>query len=326
MNTEMTYSAGFAAGVAEEMATNPDIFVLGTDLVHRGGHWAQIKGLVDVVGPGRVFDTPISEAAMVATGVGAAMAGMHPIIDLNFVDFSFGAMDEIANQAAKIPFMLGRPVPLVIRATAGVAHGGPQHNNSLESFFMGMPGLNVLVPAFPYDVKGLVKTALRTPEPVIFLMHKRLTGTRGVVGGPDELVPFGQAKVLRSGDDCTIISYAGGVLKALSAAEALASRGTSAEVIDLRTLAPLDLATCLTSVEKTGRAVVVDEAPKFAGPGAEIAAAVQEGAFAYLDAPVTRVGALRTTVPESPALFDKVLPTAEDIVQAVTSTYEAFGS
>jgi pyruvate/2-oxoglutarate/acetoin dehydrogenase E1 component len=168
MPDELTYSAGFAQGVAEEMATNPDIFVIGTDLIHRGGHWAQIRGLVDIVGPGRVFDSPISEAAMVALGVGAAMAGMHPIVDLNFVDFAFGAMDEIANQAAKIPFMLGRPVPLVIRATAGVAHGGPQHNNSLESYFMNLPGVNLVVPAFPYDVKGLVKTALRTPEPVIF--------------------------------------------------------------------------------------------------------------------------------------------------------------
>ena len=299
----MTYSAGFASAVAEEMATNPDIFVIGTDLVHRGGHWAQIRGLVDVVGPGRVFDAPISEAAMVATGVGAAMAGMHPIVDLNFVDFAFGAMDEIANQAAKIPFMLGRPVPLVIRATAGIAHGGPQHNNSLESFFMNLPGLNVLAPAFPYDVKGLAKTALRTPEPVIFLMHKRLTGTRGPVGGPDELVPFGRANIVRDGDDCTLITYGGGVAKALAAAVALAEDGTSAEVIDLRTLAPLDMATCVASAKKTGRAVVVDEAPKIGGPGAEVAASVQELAFEYLDAPVGRLGAKQTTMPESPPLL-----------------------
>ena len=170
---------------------------------------------------------------MVATGVGAAMAGMHPIVDLNFIDFAFGAMDEIANQAAKIPFMLGRPVPLVIRATAGIAHGGPQHNNSLESFFMHLPGISLLVPAFPYDVKGLIKTALRTPEPVIFLMHKRLTGTRGPVGGPDELVPFGRANVLHPGTDCTMITYGGAVAKALAAMESLAEDGTSAEVIDL---------------------------------------------------------------------------------------------
>src|ERR1700733_2463301 len=265
MPDELTYSAGFAQGVAEEMATNPDIFVIGTDLVHRGGHWAQIRGLVDIVGPGRVFDSPISEAAMVALGVGAAMAGMHPIVDLNFVDFSFGAMDEIANQAAKIPFMLGRPVPLVIRATAGVAHGGPQHNNSLESFCMNLPGVNLVAPAFPYDVKGLAKTALRTPAPVIFLMHKRLTGIRGPVGGPDELVPLGRANVVRAGTDCTLITYGGGVAKSLAAADVLAEEGTDAEVIDLRTLVPLDMDTCVASARKTGRVVVVDEAPKTAG-------------------------------------------------------------
>ena len=321
---EMTYSAGFASGVAEEMATNPDIFVIGTDLVHRGGHWAQIKGLVDVVGPGRVFDAPISEAAMVATGVGAAMAGMHPIVDLNFIDFAFGAMDEIANQAAKIPFMLGRPVPLVIRATAGIAHGGPQHNNSLESFFMHLPGISLLVPAFPYDVKGLIKTALRTPEPVIFLMHKRLTGTRGPVGGPDELVPFGRANVLHPGTDCTIITYGGAVANALAAMESLAEDGTSAEVIDLRTLAPLDVEACVASVKKTGHAVVVDEAPKFGGPAAEVAAAIQELAFEYLDAPVGRVGALITPIPENTPLLDKVLPSVADVVQAVRRTFTAF--
>ncbi len=324
MPTEMTYSAGFASAVAEEMATNPDIFVIGTDLVHRGGHWAQIRGLADIVGPGRIFDAPISEAAMVATGVGAAMAGMHPIVDLNFVDFAFGAMDEIANQAAKIPFMLGRPVPLVIRATAGVAHGGPQHNNSLESFFMNLPGLNLLTPAFPYDVKGLAKTALRTPAPVIFLMHKRLTGTRGPVGGPDELVPFGRANVVRPGADCTLVTYGGGVAKALAAADVLAEEGTDAEVIDLRTLVPLDIDACVASARKTGRVVVVDEAPKTGGPGAEIAASIQELAFEYLDAPVSRLGAKQTTMPESPPLLDRVLPSAADIVDAVRRSFKAF--
>jgi acetoin:2,6-dichlorophenolindophenol oxidoreductase subunit beta len=322
--TEMTYSAGFASAVAEEMATNPDIFVIGTDLVHRGGHWAQIRGLAEIVGPGRIFDAPISEAAMVATGVGAAMAGMHPIVDLNFVDFSFGAMDEIANQAAKIPFMLGHPVPLVIRATAGIAHGGPQHNNSLESFFMNMPGLNVLTPAYPYDVKGLAKTALRTAEPVIFLMHKRLTGTRGPVGGPDDLVPFGRANIVRPGADCTVISYGGGVAKSLAAADVLAEEGTDAEVIDLRTLAPLDVDICVASARKTGRVVVVDEAPKISGPGAEIAASVQELAFEYLDAPVGRLGSKQVTMPESPPLLDRVLPTTSDIVDSVRRSFKAF--
>jgi acetoin:2,6-dichlorophenolindophenol oxidoreductase subunit beta len=321
---ELTYSAAFAEGVAEEMARNPDIFVLGTDLINRGGHWAQVRGLADQVGPGRIFDAPISEAAMVATGVGAAMAGMHPIIDLNFVDFAFGAMDEIANQAAKIEFMLGRPVPLVVRATAGVAHGGPQHNNSLEAWFMHMPGLQLAVPSNAYDVKGLIKTSLRLQKPVIFLMHKRLTGQRGPVGGDEDLVPFGSARIVSPGTDCTIVAYAAGVAKASEAAATLAGEGISAEVIDLRTLAPFDLETLVASVEKTGKMVVVDEAPKISGPGAEVAAAVQEAAFAYLDAPVTRVGAAQSTVPESPPLFDRILPTPADVVEAVRATFTAF--
>jgi pyruvate dehydrogenase E1 component beta subunit len=326
MSRELTYSAAFAEGVAEEMSSNPDIFVIGTDLVNRGGHWAQVKGLAEQVGPGRIFDAPISEAAMVATGVGAALAGMHPIIDLNFVDFAFGAMDEISNQAAKIGYMLRHPVPLVIRATAGVAHGGPQHNNSLEAWFMHMPGLVVVVPSTAYDAKGLIKTSLRTAEPVIFLMHKRLTGARGPVGGPDELVPFGVAKICVEGTDSTVVTYGGGVAKALRAAETLRESGISTEVIDMRTLTPLDIETVVASARKTGHVVVLDEAPKFGGPGAEIAAAVQEAAFEYLDAPVTRVGALRTTVPESPPLFDRVLPTEDDVVEAVRGTFELFNT
>jgi acetoin:2,6-dichlorophenolindophenol oxidoreductase subunit beta len=323
---ELTYSAAFAEGVAEEMATNPDIFVLGTDLIHRGGHWAQVRGLAEKIGPGRIFDTPISEGAMVATGVGAALAGLHPIVDLNFVDFAFGAMDEIANQAAKAAFMLGRPVPLVVRATAGVAHGGPQHNNSLEAWFMHLPGVVLAVPSTPYDAKGLIKTSLRSEEPVIFLMHKRLTGVRGLVGGPEDLVAFGSANICRAGDDCTIVTYGGAVPKAMEAADILAGSGVSAEVIDLRTLAPLDIDMVLASARKTGHVVVVDEAPKFAGPSAEIAAAVQEAAFEFLDAPVTRVAAVRLPVPEGSGEFERLLPTVDDIVHAVDGVFELFGT
>jgi pyruvate/2-oxoglutarate/acetoin dehydrogenase E1 component len=323
---ELTYSAAFAEGVAEEMTTNPDIFVLGTDLVHRGGHWAQVKGLAELMGPGRIFDTPISEGAMVATGVGAALAGLHPIVDLNFVDFAFGAMDEIVNQGAKVEFMLSRPMPLVIRATAGVAHGGPQHNNSLEAWFMHMPGLVVLVPATPYDAKGLIKTALRASDPVIFLMHKRLTGVRGPAGGPEDLVPFGSAKVCRAGDDCTIVTYGAGLAKASAAADALTATGVSAEVIDLRSLAPLDVGTVAASARKTGHVVVLDEAPKFAGPSAEIAAAVQEAAFEYLDAPVMRVAARRSAIPEGPGQYEQLIPDVDDVVRAAEATFELFGT
>jgi pyruvate/2-oxoglutarate/acetoin dehydrogenase E1 component len=325
VSKELTYSAAFGEGVFEEMSTNPDIFVIGTDLVNRGGHWAQIRGLAQLVGPGRVFDAPISEAAMVATGVGAALAGMHPIIDLNFVDFAFGAMDEIANQGAKISYMLRRPLPLVVRATAGVAHGGPQHNNSLEAWFMHMPGLALAVPSTPYDTKGLIKTALRGEEPVIFLMHKRLTGVRGPVGGPDDLVAFGSARITVPGTDCTIVSYGGGMARSLEAAEMLTREGISVEVIDLRTLAPLDFDTIVASAKKTGRVVVVDEAPKFAGPGAEVTASIQEAAFTYLDAPVMRVGALRSAIPEGrQELIDQILPSVEAIAVAVRRTFTAF--
>ncbi len=263
---------------------------------------------------------------MVATGVGAALAGLHPIVDLNFVDFAFGAMDEIANQAAKVEFMLARPIPLVIRATAGVAHGGPQHNNSLEAWFMHMPGLMVAVPSNPYDAKGLIKTSLRTDDPVVFLMHKRLTGVRGLVGGPEDLVQFGAANVVQAGTDCTIVTYGAALAGALQAAEALAGSRVSAEVIDVRTLAPLDLDTITASARKTGHVVVFDEAPKFAGPSAEIAAAVQEAAFEYLDAPVTRVAARRSPVPEGPGQYEQVLPTVEDVVSAVDSMFELFGT
>ena len=325
LNSDLTYSAAFGEGVAEEMMANPDVFVLGTDLVHRGGHWAQIKGLAERIGPGRIFDAPISEAAMVATGVGAALAGMRPIIDLNFVDFAFGAMDEIANQAAKIRFMLRHTLPVVVRATAGIAHGGPQHNNSLEAWFMHMPGLALAVPSTPEDTKGLIKSALRMDDPVIFLMHKRLTGVRGPVGGPDHCVPFGSAAIRRPGTDCTIVSYGGAMAKSLEAAERLAEEDILTEVIDLRTLAPLDLDTLVTSVKRTGRVVVVDEAPRFAGASAEIAAAIQEAAFTYLDAPVMRVAALRSPIPEgSQSSIDRLLPSADGVIAAVRATFTAF--
>jgi acetoin:2,6-dichlorophenolindophenol oxidoreductase subunit beta len=321
---ELNYSAAFQEGVAEEMKANPQIFILGTDLYDRGGHWAQVKGIGPMFGHERVLDAPISEAAMVAAGVGAAMRGMHPIVDLNFIDFSLGAMDEIVNQAAKIRYMLGASVPLVVRGTSGMAHGGPQHNNSLEALFMHVPGLNLAVPYAPYDVKGLIKSALRMEDPVIFLMHKRLIAEKGEVGGPDVYVPFGQAKVVRPGDGATIATFGACVPRSLAAAELLASEGISVEVIDLRTLAPLDIESVVTSVRKTGRLVVVDEAPIFAGPVAEIAAAVGEEAFAYLDAPIGRVGRARVPIPESPPLLDASVPTPAGIAEAVRATFHAF--
>lgn len=326
MSTAITSAQAYAQGMREEMARDSRIFVLGTDLQVRGGHFGQVKGLAEEFGPERIRDMPISEAAMMATGVGAALNGMRPVVDLNFVDFAFGAMDEIANQAAKARYMWGVPLPVVIRGSTGVAFFAEQHNNSIEAWFAHMPGLLVVMPATPADAKGLLKSALRGEDPVVYLMHKRLTGLRGEVGGPDEVTPFGKAVVRRTGKDVTVVGYALMVHKALEAAEAMAEEGIDVEVIDLRTIVPLDLELIEESVRKTGRLVVVGEAPRHCGIGAEVAAAVQEAVFEYLDAPVLRVGAPHVPIPHSPALFEALIPSAADIARAVRGslTFSSF--
>jgi acetoin:2,6-dichlorophenolindophenol oxidoreductase subunit beta len=318
-----TLSRAYRDGLAEEMARDPSILVMGTDLYERGGHWAQVTGLGPQFGRDRVRNTPISEAAMVAAGVGAAMDGLRPVVDLNFIDFAFGAMDEIVNQAAKIRYWWGRPVPLVIRGTTGFAGGGAQHNNSLEAWFCHVPGLLVAMPSTPADAKGLIKTALRGEDPVIFLMHKMLTGLRGEAGGPDDLVPFGEAAVRRPGRDVTVASYGAMAGKAMRAADELAADGIEAEVIDLRTLMPLDLDRVEESVRRTRRLVVATEAYRHGGIGGEIAAAIGESLFGELDAPVLRVGAAFAPVPHSPVLLDALTPGTEEIGRAVRSVMKA---
>lgn len=260
---------------------------------------------------------------MVAAGVGAALNGMRPVVDLNFIDFIFGAMDETVNQAAKVRYMWNVPMPLVIRGTAGVAMGGAQHSNSLEAWFGHMPGLLVAMPATPADTKGLIKTSLRGEDPVIFLMHKMLTGLRGTVGGADELIAFGQGVVRRTGSSVTLVAYSEMVHKCLRAAEELVQEGVSAEVIDLRTVFPLDLELVEASVRKTGRLVVAGEAPRHGGVGAEVAAAVQEAVFDHLDGPVLRVGARHSPIPHSPPLFEALIPQVADIVR--TARYAVQG-
>jgi len=254
---------------------------------------------------------------MIAAGVGAALGGMRPVVDLNFQDFAFGGMDELCNQAAKIRYMFGIPVPLVIRATNGIAFGGAQHNNVIESWFAEMPGLNVAVPATPADAKGLIKTALHLDDPVLFLMHKALTGLRGEVGGPADFVPFGAARVVRTGSDVTLAAYGATVRTCQAAAEHLEAEGISAEVIDLRTLYPLDRETVAASLRKTGRAVMVDESPGYGGVSAEIAASLQEAAFDYLDGPILRVHAPHSPVPQSRVLLEALLPTHAKVEAAV---------
>lgn len=314
--TPVTYSQAFQQGMREEMARDDRIFVLGTDLLDRGGHFGQVLGLGKEFGATRVRDMPISEAAMVAAGVGAALNGMRPVVDLNFIDFSFGAMDEIVNQAAKMRYMFGTPLPLVIRGTSGVALYAAQHNNSLEALFAHMPGLLVALPSTPADTKGLLKSALRGEDPVIFMMHKKLSGTRGEVGGSDDLVPFGRAAIRRSGGDVTIVAYSHMVFKAMEAAGSLAKDGIEAEVIDLRTVMPLDFETVAESVRKTGRLVAVTEAPCFGSIASEVAARIQESVFDWLAGPVVRVGAKHAPIAHSPALFEAVIPQATDIDRA----------
>ncbi|PSR21696.1 MAG: alpha-ketoacid dehydrogenase subunit beta [Sulfobacillus acidophilus] len=319
---ELSFGRAFAKGLSEEMARDPNIVVLGTDILMRGGHFGQVAGLGEQFGPTRVIDTPISEAGLVSLGMGAALLGLRPIVDLNFQDFMLGAMDELINQVAKWSYMSdGRlRVPLVIRASDGAAHGaGPQHSQSLEGWIASTPGLRVVVPSTPADVTGLLKTVLRQDDPVLFFMHKMLSAIKGEVPDEDVVIPLGQAAVRRAGDDVTIIAYGIMTSYALQAADSLAIEGISADVIDLRTLSPLDVQTVVTSVKRTSRAVVVHQAPTFGGFGGELTSIIQEQAFDYLDAPVVRVGARHTPVPVASILQEAVIPNVSDIVQAVKS-------
>ena len=317
MSERATLSQAYRQGLAEEMRTDPRILVYGTDLFERGGHWGQVRGLGSEFGRDRVRNAPISEAAMVAAGVGAAMNGLRPVVDLNFIDFAFGAMDEIINQAAKIRFMWGAPMPLVIRGTNGVAGGGAQHNNSFESWFAHTPGLLVAMPSTPADTKGLIKSALRGEDPVIFLMHKLLAGLRGEIGGAEDLVPFGRGTVRRPGRDITVATYGVTVPRSIAAAGQLASEGIEAEVIDLRTIAPLDLELVEESVRRTRHLVVVTESQRHGGIGAEIAAALSESLYDVLDGPVLRVGAPSVPVPHSAPLLALATPSADDIARSL---------
>lgn len=311
----ITYSQAFQQGVREEMQRDPSIVILGTDLYIRGGHWAQVKGLGPEFGEDRVRDTPISEAAMLAVGVGAALNGLRPIIDLNFIDFAFGGMDEIVNQAAKIRYMWEVGVPVIVRATSGVAFGGPQHNNQIEGWFANTPGLVVATPATANDVRGLIKTALRGSDPVIFLMHKLLTGVRGQIDEGDVAIPFGQANIARAGTSLSIATYGIGVSRALKAAEVMEAEGVDSEVIDLRTVWPLDLETVTKSARKTGRLLVLSESAGPGSVGAHVAATVGDAAFPYLDAPVRHLHARHAPIAHSPALMEALVPQVADVIK-----------
>jgi len=320
--TIVTYSEAWRSGLREEMRRDPSIFVMGTDLQERGGHFSQVKGLAEEFGPERIRDAPISESAMVAAGVGSAMYGARPIIDLNFMDFAYGAMDEIINQAAKIRYMFAADMPLVIRATAGIALFGPQHNNSFESLFSAIPGLSVAVPYRPYDVKGLLKTALRSFDPVIFIMHKKLTGAKGEIAGEDTFIPFGKARIASQGSDVLIVTYGYSVELATKAAEIVKADGISVEVMDLRTLYPFDYEMILMRSEQIGRVIVADEAPLFGSITGEIASTISEKIFKSLKAPVMRIGAKRVPIGANPQLVNASIPSIDDYQKTIRRILE----
>jgi len=317
---EIMYRDALRQALFEEMKKDPTVFIIGENIGKRGGSFKVTEGLLAEFGPGRVMDMPLSEAAFTGAGVGAALAGTRPIVELLFVDFTALIMDQIINQAAKYDFMSGGQgkVPLVVRTQGGAGNGlAGQHSQSLEALFYHIPGLKLVMPSAPYDAKGLLKAAIRDDNPVIFLEHKLLYMTKGEVPEEEYVVPLGQADVKCSGDDITLITYSYMTLKCLEAAEALQKEGISVEVVDLRTLTPLDKETILQSVEKTGRAIVVHEAVKRGGVGGDIAAMIMEEAYDDLDGPVMRIGGKNTTIPYNLELEKVCVPTVEEIIEGV---------
>ena len=304
----------------EELARDERVFVLGEEIGVWGGAYKVTADLLDKYGPERIVDTPISEALIAGAAVGAAITGSRPVAEFMYQDFMGIAMDQIVNQAAKNRYMFGgkATLPIVYRASTGAGVGNAaQHTQSLEAWFTHVPGLKVVSPSNPYDAKGLLKSAIRDDNVVCFFEHKALYGSRGPVPTGEYLIPLGQAKVVRGGGAATIVTYSRQVNFALEAAEQLSGEGTEVEVIDLRTLYPLDVETVLASVRKTNRAMVVHEAVRFGGFGGEIAAQIGELAFDYLDAPVKRLGAKHSPVPFSETLEMGSFPSVADIAAGV---------
>lgn len=322
---ETTYREAIREALAEEMRRDERVFLLGEDIADPfGGSYKVTLGLTEEFGPERVRNTPLSEAAIAGAALGAALTGMRPIAEIMYVDFITLAMDQIVNQAAKIRYMSGgqTAVPLVIRTQGGPGRSSAaQHAQSLEAWFFHVPGLFVVMPSTPYDAKGLLKSAIREDNPVIFIEHKLLYTQKGPVPEEPYTLPLGRAEVKREGADVTIVATSMAAWRALEAAGELAAMGVSAEVVDPRTLFPLDLDTILESVKKTGRLVIAHEAVERGGFGAEVAAQVSLLAFDYLDAPIQRVAAPPVPVPFAPLLEKRVMVHAADIVAAVQKLF-----
>lgn len=317
---ETTFAQAINDALREEMRRDRDIVILGEDVGLAGGVRGVTKGLWQEFGEERVKDTPISEATIVGVGVGCAITGLRPVVEIMYSDFLGIAMDEVMNKMAKWRYMHGSAltVPMVLRTSCGGGFGGAaEHSQSLEALFMHIPGLQVVYPSTPHDAKGLLKTILRDNNPSLFFEHRLLYRTKGEVPEGDFCLPLGKADVKRAGDDVTVVAVGLQVLNALSAAAKAQNEGVSAEVIDPRTLAPLDRGAILSSVEKTGRLVVVEEGVKTGGVGAEIAALVAEEGLEFLRTPVKRVAALDLPMPYSPTMEKYVLPSEEKILAAL---------
>jgi len=326
---EITYVKAFTESLMQLMAEDEDVVVIGEDVAHYGGVFHAFDGLWKTYGERRVIDTPISEMGFIGMGVGAAARGLRPVCDLMFFDFIGVCLDQLYNQAAKLKYMFGGDVsvPLTLTTAGGAGlSAGPQHSQSLEAWLAHVPGLKVALPSSPHDVKGLMVGAVRDDNPTVVILNKRMLGTKGPV--PEEIyeIPFGHANVMRSGTDATIIAVGRMAPEAMAAAASLAEAGVEVEVIDVRTVQPLDSATILDSVRRTNRALVVHEAVTFGGIGAEISSQIQEEAFDFLDAPVLRIGAPFSPVPFSPVLERAYIPDSNRIADGVRRLLERSGA
>ncbi len=319
---EITLAQAIREALAEELRRDPTVYVMGEDVAEAGTPFKVLAGLVEEFGPQRIIDSPISEAGFTGLGVGAAMTGMRPVVDIMFGDFIGLIMDQLANQAAKVHYMSGGKlkVPLVVRTTLGATRrSAAQHSQSLHAWVSHVPGLKVALPSTPSDAKGLLKTAIRDDNPVVIFEDKMMYQLKGSVPAEEYTIPFGVADVKRAGTDVTIVATSSMVQVALAAAESLEQLGISAEVVDPRTTYPLDKHTLIESAKKTSRAIVVDEGYERYGVTAELAAVIAEGAFYYLDAPVRRMGAMDVPVPFSPVLEDQTVATPATLI-AVAKT------
>jgi len=314
------YREALNEGLREEMRRDPTVFILGEGIGQRGGSYKVTVGLLDEFGPKRVIDTPISEASFTGAGVGAAITGMRPIVEILFIDFTSLIMDQIVNQAAKYKFMTGGKgrVPIVLRTQGGVGDSlAAHHSQSLEALFYHIPGLKVVMPSTPYDAKGLIKSAIRDDDPVIFIEHKLLYMTEGEVPEEEYIIELGKGDIKREGKDATLIAWSGMVPRSLAAAEKLAQEGIDVEIVDPRTLVPLDRDLIIESVKKTEHVVIVQEAIRRGGVASDIASIIQEEVFDYLDAPIAIVAGRNTPIPFSKKLEQASIPQEQDIIEAV---------